>query len=636
MRFNPLSLLPFAFLHASSLHELNETPKEFDYIVIGAGNAGLAIASRLSEDPHTTVAVLEAGSNVENLPEVFIPGLTGLGQTFTTLNWRYETLPQEHLGGRTTIINAGKALGGGTIINSMIFPRAEKEEYDAWGALNNKDPNWTWDALLPYFKRSEIFSPPNAAQIASGVKYQEDVHGTSVQTGRVKVGYPNFFYPQSEMWQKASGFKPSPDLANGNPQGTVGISPNSLDAHNNTRCSSVCAYYTPFVDRPNLTVLTNVFVTRILWDPPRTSKSRLSAPLKATAVEFQDGEAQISHLSVKKEVILSAGTLASPRILEHSGVGNETILTKAGVKSVLNLPTVGENLADHVHGWANAFTNASLTRDLLVLEPKFETQQRELWYHNRTGVLSAAPRSLGLAAASNLFAASELVSLVQDAQSNITHYAKLFSNGNADLEKGIEAQHAIVLNFWKRDKVAPVELNLEPGYGGPTLLPNRPARKYTTINAVLFAPLSRGRTHITSSNPLDKSAIDPAYYAHPLDLATHVKAIELGRKMLRTPPLDSIYEGEYEPGEDKKTEQDVTTWARGASASDNHVIGTLAMMPKELGGVVDTRLRVYGIQNVRVVDASVIPFPISAHLESTIYMIAERAADFVKEDSRHL
>jgi choline dehydrogenase-like flavoprotein len=143
---------------------------------------------------------------------------------------------------------------------------------------------------------------------------------------------------------------------------------------------------------------------------------------------------------------------------------------------------------------------------------------------------------------------------------------------------------------------------LEPGYSGPTHLTDRPSdKKFTSINAVLFSALSRGRTHIRSSDPFEVAAIDPAYYSHPLDLATHVKSIQLGRDMLRKAPLDQIYEGEYEPGEDIKTEEDLTRWAKEVSASDNHVIGSLAMMPKELGGVVDTRLRLYGAQNVRVV-----------------------------------
>lgn len=220
------------------------------------------------------------------------------------------------------------------------------------------------------------------------------------------------------------------------------------------------------------------------------------------------------------------------------------------------------------------------------------------------GVLSSVPRSLGLAAASDAFSQSQLTSVIQDAKTKIQHYAKVFSNGNEQLQKGIEMQHKLLLNLWEQDRAAPLELNVEPGYSGPTPFTQRPQVKFTSINAVLFGPLSRGRTHITSTDPFEAPALDPAYYAHPLDFETHVKGIELSRTILRTPPLDLIYEGEYEPGGSK----DVKVWAREVAASDNHVVGSMAMMPKELGGVVDTKMKMYGIKNVRVVGAFILIF----------------------------
>ena len=217
-------------------------------------------------------------------------------------------------------------------------------------------------------------------------------------------------------------------------------------------------------------------------------------------------------------------------------------------------------------------------------------------------MLSSVPRSLGLAAASALYGQSQLTSVIHDAKINLQHYSKLFSNGNEQLQKGIEAQHKLLLDLWERDQAAPLEINIEPGYSGPTPFTKRPRVKFTSMNAVLFGPLSRGRTHINSTDPFQATVLDPAYYAHPLDFETHVKGIELSRKILRTPPLDSIYEGEYEPGNAK----DVKTWAREVAASDNHIVGSLAMMPKELGGVVDTRMKIYGMENVRVVGTFVV------------------------------
>ncbi|KAF8988179.1 alcohol oxidase [Cyathus striatus] len=615
--------------------------KSYDYVVIGGGTGGLAVASRLAEDASITVAVLEAGPNAENLPEVYIPGLIGTGQSFTTLNWAYQTVPQKNLNNRVLTVNAGKALGGSTIINSMIFPRAIKAQYDKWGRLNN-DSSWSWSSLLPFFQRSEIFTPPNPSQVASGAQYEPDVHGFDNATGRVKVGFPNYFFIQSQLWRNASGLALSGDLADGDPAGNAGVSPDSLDAVNNTRsvwdlyhsepdvvilisqcgmcrCSAACAYYTPFASQPNFDVLTGAVVTRIIWDSGST-------PLKATGVEYIINN-QTTVANVTKEVILSAGTIGSPKILELSGVGNATILQAAGITPVLNLSTVGENLADHVHSWTNAFTNITLTKDSLLLNPNFMAAQLALWNTNRTGkLLSAAPRTLGIVPPSHIFSPASFGSLISQAENNLTYYANLFSNGNPDLANGIIEQHKAVLDLYKQNTEGVLEMNFEPGYSGPTPFASRPQRNFSTINVVLYAPLSRGRTHIVSSSPLSAPAVDPAYWSHPLDTASQVAGINLGRKTLNMSPLDSIYQGEFEPGVGVDSE----TWLRGVVASDNHETGTLSMMPQELGGVVDTQLRVYGIQNLRVVDASIIPVPISSHLSSTIYAIGEKAADMIK------
>lgn len=154
----------------------------------------------------------------------------------------------------------------------------------------------------------------------------------------------------------------------------------------------------------------------------------------------------------------------------------------------------------------------------------------------------------------------------------------------------------------------------DPGYSGPTSFAARPRRNYTTISVVLYAPLSRGRTHITSSDPTVPPAVDPAYWSHPIDIAAQVGGIKLARKMMSTPPLDSIFQGEFEPGTDKVTDDDIEAWLRSVVASDNHEVGTAAMMPKELGGVVNTQLQVYGIQNVRVVGMSGFILPSSLYL----------------------
>ncbi|KAJ8508036.1 hypothetical protein ONZ45_g9651 [Pleurotus djamor] len=624
-----LTLLLLPILSRALIKDSNE----YDFVVIGGGPAGLAVASRLSENPRLTVVLLEAGPNAEGLPEVIVPGLAGSGQSSTTLNWAYETTSQLNMNGRTTIVRAGKVLGGGTAINTMLFPRAGKSQYDAWAQINN-DPSWSWDALLPFFKRSETVVPPTAEQIQEGdITFDAAVHGTE---GRVHVGYPNFFFPQSKLWREAAlraGLTGDKDLSSGDPKG-VGVTVESINVANYTRCSAVCAYYTPFSSRPNLHVITNATASRIIWDDSHHSQglNERAKSLRAVGVEyFVSGSQQKKSISVLREVVVSAGTIGTPKILELSGVGNASILTAAGVKPMLNLPSIGENFADHVHSLVSAFTNASLTFGLLG-NPEFLAEQMDLWSSNRTGILSSIPGSLGLVAPLNIFNETRLRSLVSAARENIPFYADAFANGNPLLARGIREQHRIVLGLYEKDDTLPLEISLFPGYAGRTPASQRPPRNFTTVMSVLYSPLSRGRIHITSSNASVPPSVDPAYYSHPLDTITHAAGIRLARKTLVGHPMDSIFLGEFEPGVDVQSEEEIISALKNLAFSDSHPTGSMSMMPRELGGVVDTKLKIYGTDNVRVADASIIPIPIGAHISSTVYMIGEKAADIIQKD----
>ncbi|THU80668.1 alcohol oxidase [Dendrothele bispora CBS 962.96] len=528
---------------------------------------------------------------------VFVPGLIGAGQALTTLNWAYTTVPQTHLNGRVLTINAGKALGGSTVINSMIFPRAEKAQYDAWGTLNN-DSSWTWNTLLPYFKKSEIFTPPNKFQQANGARFERDVHGFNEEQGRVKVGFPNFFFQQWSLWRQTAmrlGFPASPDLGNGSPH-AVGVAPaSSIDPDNNTRCSAACAYYTDFADRPNFT----------------TEQGRESV-ITASDVEYinANNETQVVNVSHGGEVIVSAGTIGTHKVLELSGVGNSSILQAAGVKPILDLPSVGENFAGKAQLAQRSSVDvivlsqimliAGITNDLLLLDPTFAEQQLNLWFENRTGFYSFVSRSLGIAAPSDIFNKSELNRLLQESEEKLNYFAALLSNGNPLLARGIQAQHRLALDLYRSNKNLPLEMSLRPSFFGNTSFEDRPARAYNTVVSALYAPLSRGRTHISSSDPFVPPMIDPAYWTHPLDVAFHAAGIKLARKMLTTGPMASIYEGEFEPGLDKVTDEDIENWLRGVVQSYTHEVGTMAMLPQGLCGVVDTKLRIYGLKNVRV------------------------------------
>ncbi|KXN82647.1 Alcohol dehydrogenase [acceptor] [Leucoagaricus sp. SymC.cos] len=610
----------------------------YDYVIIGGGNGGLVVASRLSEDPDVNVLVLEAGAEVENLREVYIPGMIGAGQAFTSLNWAYQTVPQDNMNRRNMVVFAGKALGGSTIINSMIMTRATRAQYDAIGAINNST-SWTWDELLPSFKRSEVFTPPDPSQTAHGASYDKSVRGSPFSThpnhGQVKVGFPNFFFPQSEMFAKALidkdhgglGFQRALDLCDGDIRGRVGVSSDSLDVANNARCSAVCGYVTPFVNqRPNLQIITHAMVSKIEW----ANEMTMDGQLVARRVEYYlDGEDAPRYADVNAdsggEVVLAAGTIGTPKVMELSGVGNSSLLKSVGVDVKLDLPSVGENFGDHIHTWTSALTNASITKDVLRSNESFRKEQVTLWEESRTGLYSAAPRTIGLAAASDLLSTDHIKQLLNDARRDLDKYASQFANGNEALQNGIKAQHQSALDLYDQDEQIPVELNFEPGYAGPTPLEQRGGKNFSTINAILYSPLSRGRTHITSTNHSIPPLVDPAYWSHPIDVTMLTAGYRVARKALRTPPLDSIFVEEFEPGLSvSNSDEELQSYLRHSAGSDSHEIGTMAMMPRSLGGVVDTQLKVYGLRNVRVADASIIPMPISAHLASTVYMIGEK------------
>ncbi|KAK7032148.1 hypothetical protein VNI00_013322 [Paramarasmius palmivorus] len=576
------------FLRAAVFVALLQQALAYDYVIVGGGTAGLTVAARLTEDESVSVVVIEAGSNYEHLEGVYIPGMygqTGISGAPGYMNWRYPVVPQAHANNRRMSINAGKALGGSTVINAMIFPRASKDQYDTWGLLNN-DTSWTWDGLLPYFQKSENFTAPSEDQIAQGVNWDPDVHGFE---GNLRASFPiGHVFPASSLFIEAAvgmGWPASPDVTNGETN-SVGFTPFTIDGVNRTRCSAACASYTPFADRPNYEVILNATVTRIIW-----SETSDNSSLTAAGVEYVlDGETFVAE--VDGEVLLAAGTIGSPKILELSGVGNSTILESAGVEAVLDLPTVGENLADHMHSGVIArATPGTLTKDVLR-NPQFAQQQLDLWHENRTGMYAGVYMSLGIAAPLNLFTQEQLEALVTDAENNLTHYATEFSNGNPDLAKGIEAQHKLALQLYRDNKENCVEFYMDAvafGFNG------------STLNNVFQAPLARGRSHIASSDPDEAPLIDPAYWAHPLDRAVHVAGIQYSRKLLMSPPLDTIHEAEVSPGPDIITDEEVEDWLRNSFAPDNHEVGTLSMMPKELGGVVDTSLRVYGIENVRAI-----------------------------------
>jgi choline dehydrogenase-like flavoprotein len=532
---------------------------------------------------------------------------------------------------RTITIATGKLLGGGSAVNGLVWTRGAAKDYDAWEELGNK--GWNWENMFKYFKKVETFHPPTEDQVHYGATYDKKSHGTN---GRVPIGFPNYEFSQSANWNQSLAsldFTHRQDLLNGSLHG-YSTTPNTLNPETATRADSYAAYIDPVIDqRSNLFVLANRTVSRVKFDESKSDQG-----LVATGVEWYPtgNNANKKTIKARREVILSSGSIGSPKLLEVSGVGATHILEAAGVKTLLNLPGVGSNLQDHVHAVTVTTTNIDgYTTNSVFTNDTLAAEQRKLYKSEKQGIWTTTPNNLGYPSPTQLFedtlfkSAKHFAAQIRDSSD---HYAEFYSSMNATNAKLLKKQYEIVASRYEADYMSPIEINFTPGYGGTANVDL--SKKYQTVNHVLVAPLSRGFTHINSSDIEDPVVIDPHYYSHPLDVDIHVASTKLARKILAAPALAELSSGEVEPGSDITSDEDVKTWLTNNVRSDWHPIGTCAMLPESLGGVVDNRLKVYGTANLRVVDASIMPLQVSSHLMAPTYSIAEKAADLIAEDAQ--
>ncbi|KAL2133538.1 hypothetical protein VTI74DRAFT_2191 [Chaetomium olivicolor] len=365
----------------------------YDYIVVGGGVAGLVVANRLSEQSNVTVLVLEAGELDSSSEIVTVPGLIGHGFP-PAYNWNFTTTAQEFLDNNTRDYGQGHVVGGGSILNGIVMTRGAKAHYDAWQALGN--PGWGWRDLLPYFKKSEKFvvdaSPERARTL--NIEAERAVHGTE---GPLEVSYPNFLYNQSLYFLQGVSELGVPLLNDPNSGVAAGamIAPASMSASNQSRMDSRRAYLDPVLHRPNLHLAVRQTVTRVLLEANATGAITvppLSQLVRAFGVEFTtSAKSPRREVFCKKEVILAAGAIISPVLLQVSGIGPADILKDLNVTVRVNLPGVGQNLQDHpmVGAFYNytkpgLFSTRNLTGDTLL-------QAQQQYFANRTGKPRPSP-----------------------------------------------------------------------------------------------------------------------------------------------------------------------------------------------------------------------------------------------------
>ena len=525
----------------------------FDYVIIGAGSAGCVLANRLSASG-ATVCLLEAGPPDRN-PFIHIPA--GFIKTLVNpnLNWLYKTEPGLGTAGRSIATPRGKTLGGSSSINGHIYNRGQQLDFNTWGQLGNR--GWSFEEVLPYFKKSErrIGYGDDKFRGRNGELLITDVTETDQVSDAFIKGVVNLGIPLSQDYNGAV---------------QEGVNYFQRTIFSGRRISAAKAFLEPARKRKNLKILTNRQVTEIIFDK-----------LTAIGVKYLLGSVE-QEIHVRKEVLLSAGAIASPQLLQVSGVGNPDLLNKIGVSTICALPGVGENLSDHY-----GVRLAARVR----------------------GVQTINERTRGLRLAAEL-----------------TNYLVF--------RKGVLAQSpGVVLALCKSNKVydrpdlqvifAPASYKEDAAYK----LDNFPG---ITIGSWPMRPESRGYVHALSRNMKDKPLIQPNYLKAEADQQLLLEGIKLSRQMLQTPELAKWYEEETTPGKSLQGDDELLDYARKHGTTIFHLMGTCKMGPSfDQNAVVNDELKVHGLDGIRVVDTSIIPTAHSANTNAVTIMIAEKASDMI-------
>jgi len=527
-----------------------------DYIIVGAGTAGCVLANRLSADPGASVLLLEAGGK-DDYFWIDIP----VGYLYTIGNprtdWCYRIEPDPGLNGRTIGYARGRVLGGCSSINAMIYMRGQKSDYDHWASLGNR--GWGWDDVLPVFKRSEDYQHG-----------ADEWHGVG---GEMRVEERRVSWEILDAWRRAAEECGIPRIAEFNRGDNFGNAYFQMNQRSGRRWSGTKAFLRPVMHRPNLTVRTDAQVRRLAVE-------RGNAGPRATGVELVSGE----RLTARREVILAAGAIGSPQILQLSGIGPGALLQRHGIEVVHDLAGVGENLHDHlqIRSIYKVKNTVTLNQRVNSLVDKVAMGLEYLLF--KTGPLTMPPSQLGAFARSDPSRAS----------ANIEWHVQPLS-----LDKFGDPLH-------KFNAITPSVANLQP--------------------------TSRGHVRIKDPDPLQAPAITLNYLSTDEDRQVAVAGLRFTRRIMAARALTPFEPQEWLPGPEVDSDEALAHAAGDLGTTIFHPVGTCRMGRDPLA-VVDDRLAVHGVSNLRVIDASVMPRITSGNTNAPTVMIAEKGAEFIREDA---
>jgi len=524
----------------------------FDYLIVGGGSSGSVLANRLSENSQNSVCLIEAGPR-DWSPWIHLP--IGYAKTMwdPKVNWKFQTEPDPGMNNRQVYWPRGKTLGGSSSINGLIFIRGQKEDYDGWRDLGN--PGWGWDDVLPYFKKAE-----------GNDRLGEPLHS---QSGPLKASSIPKKHPLVEAFKKAANALGVPTTDDFNNLTQEGVGYYQLTTHKGFRCSTAVAYLKPAKNRSNLHIWTNSQVCKLIFENK-----------KAVGIELMQGGVK-KIVRANKEVILSAGAIQSPQILQLSGVGPAKLLQEFNISLVHDLPGVGENLQDHLQYRLIYELNQPISTNDQLSSWFGQFKMGLDWLLFRGGPLSIGINQGGL-------------------------FTKVMGNSKTP---DIQFHMATLSAEMAGGKVHPFS-----GF---------------TMSVCQLRPESRGHVRIQSTDPLVPPKMFANYLATQHDRDTSIAAVKYARKLSQTEPLRSLIVREVKPN-NPKTDEEILEFCRNNGATIFHPTGTCQMGPDSNPmAVLDSSLRVRGVQNLRVVDCSAMPTLPSGNTNWPAVMLAERAADLI-------